>query len=266
MSTGRIFWGLVLLVVGVFFLADNLGFLPFNPGLLWPVLIILLGIFIIFGARLTGGEGQHAQSLSVPLEDAKRASVKVEYGAGRIQVSGVADDEHLLSGDFHFLDLHTRREGDAADLRLSSRFEEFFFMILPWNWSAARREWDFALNPNIPLSLKFEVGASENHLDFRQLKVEQLELETGASSTELILPEAAGFSSVEISHGAASLDITVPPAVAASIRVESGLGSVDVDQTRFPRSNGRYVSPDYATAANKVEIHIETGVSSTTIR
>jgi hypothetical protein len=54
--------------------------------------------------------------------------------------------------------------------------------------------------------------------------------------------------------------------VAADIRVESGLADINIDQTRFPRTGKHYISPDYETAANKIDLRLETGVSSVKIR
>jgi len=50
------------------------------------------------------------------------------------------------------------------------------------------------------------------------------------------------------------------------IRIESGLSGITIDEKRFPHSGSHYISPDFAAAANKVEINIETGVSSVTIK
>ena len=46
----------------------------------------------------------------------------------------------------------------------------------------------------------------------------------------------------------------------------TGLASVTVDQTRFPGGDNRYQSPDYDSAANKVDIDIETGVGAVTVQ
>jgi hypothetical protein len=54
--------------------------------------------------------------------------------------------------------------------------------------------------------------------------------------------------------------------VAARIFVKSGLSGITVDQARFNRIGENYESPDYATAANKMEINVETGVGSVDIR
>lgn len=265
MRSGRIFWGLVLMIVGFFFLANQTGWLRLNLGLLWPALIILLGVFILLGSTGVFGDSEQEQQVSVPLDGAKGATVKIEHGAGRLNIAGKASKDELLSGHFSFVAVDNRRSGDHANLRLRSTLAENFFLVFPWNWGRHGHQWDFALNPGIPLTLDLDTGASESHLDLSALKVTDLKLDTGASSTTLVLPEKAGFTRFKSSFGAASLDITIPKGVAADIRIESGLGSVDVDQQRFPRSGKHYTSPDYAKAANKVEIDIETGVSSVSI-
>jgi len=47
---GKIFFGLILVLFGLFYLGRNLGFLPainFNFQLFWPILIILVGLLLI---------------------------------------------------------------------------------------------------------------------------------------------------------------------------------------------------------------------------
>ena len=45
--------------------------------------------------------------------------------------------------------------------------------------------------------------------------------------------------------------------------MRGGLSTVNVDQNRFPRvSDNLYRSPDYDTATNKVDLSIETGVTT----
>lgn len=266
MRSGRVFWGLVLIIVGFFFLANQSGLLRLDPGLLWPILVILFGVFVLLGTTRFFYDPSEEQDISFPLDGAKHATIKIEHGAGRLNISGAAGKGQLLAGRFHHVDARARRSGEGLDLRLRSTLGRDFVWFFPWNWGGRHHEWDFALNPDIPLALDLDTGASENHLDLRQLKVTQLDLDTGASSTTVILPEKAGHTRFKADFGAASLDISVPQGVAADIRIDSGLGSVQVDESRFPRSGKHYISPDYASAAHKVELDIDTGVSSVTIR
>ena len=79
-------------------------------------------------------------------------------------------------------------------------------------------------------------------------------------------PANAGYTFMKAEIGAASLSIQIPSNVAARIRATGGLASISVDSSRFPKSNGIYQSPDYETAANKVEIRVDAGVGSVNIR
>jgi hypothetical protein len=56
--------------------------------------------------------------------------------------------------------------------------------------------------------------------------------------------------------------------VAARVRSSIALGSSDVDLVRFPRNaagNG-WESPDFASAANRVEIEVRGGIGSVSVR
>jgi hypothetical protein len=76
------------------------------------------------------------------------------------------------------------------------------------------------------------------------------------------LPRAAGLTAVRAEAGAASLTVEVPVSVAARIRSRMGLGSTQVDETRFARSAAGFESADYGTAPNRVDIDISGGVGS----
>ncbi len=154
----------------------------------------------------------------------------------------------------------------SVDMRVRERAVSHYFFG-PWHrggWAGAL-DWDFTLNPSLPLSLRLETGASESRLSLTDLQVRELHLKTGASSTTIDLPVNAGFTRVTVESGAAAVRIRVPQAVAASIQVRSALAGIHVDASRFHRTGGGYASSDYDSAKNKVEIFVETGVGSVEI-
>jgi hypothetical protein len=136
-----------------------------------------------------------------------------------------------------------------------------------WEWSpGSGLDWDLSLTNEVPLTLKINSGASASVFDLSDLLVTELKLETGASSTEITMPARAGNTIADIETGVSSIKMNIPDGVAARIRVKSGLASVQVNPTRFPRSDGDvYQSPDYATASNRTNITIEAGVGSVEI-
>jgi hypothetical protein len=138
---------------------------------------------------------------------------------------------------------------------------------MPWNWGpGASLDWRLNLNSGVPLTLEIESGAGESRLNLTDLKVVNLHVKTGASSTEVSLPAKAGHTQARIEAGVASVVIRVPEGVAARVRAQGGLSDIRVDRARFPRMGDTYQSEDYASAANKVDLRIDMGVGSVDIR
>ena len=255
--------GVVLIVLGVLAI--------FHIGwIFWPLLLIGVGVWFVMGfagggfARAGHGGITREQS-ALPLEGATEADITVRHGAGRLTLSGGAGSDQLLTGSFGGgLDSSRRSDGgrNTVDMRVRDRDVSRFFWGRGW---AGALDWDIALNASIPLSLRLETGASESRLTLTDLNVRELSIKTGASSTTVDLPRAAGFTRVHVESGAAAVKLRVPQGVAASIQVKSALAGIHVDRARFPLSAAGYASSDYAGAANKVEIFIETGVGSVDI-
>jgi hypothetical protein len=262
-NRGQLFWGVMLILAGIVFLLGI--YFDFNVWqILWPLFIIIVGVWILLGA-LIRPEPMETEALNLPLEGATAADVLFKYGAGHLFVDGTAGPGDLLSGTFGGGIRHTeRRAGERLEVVLRSPNEVW---VWPWSWwSPHTRRWSVGLSPAVPLRLRLETGALEAHLDLSTLQVQDLKISTGASSTDVKLPAGAGYTRVKVEAGAASVNLEVPPGVAAQIRSEVGLASVDVDQSRFPRAGKVYRSPDYETAENRVEIFIEGGVGSMSVR
>lgn len=290
-----IFWPIVLILAGLLLLADNLGLLPPGVsgwGLFWPILLMGLGVWILWGmsrGRYASSQRPHpnhhqaeeqsqanvgasattastaapAELVAIPLADAQRAQVVLHHGAGQLHVAGGAAADQLLAGEFAGgLKYSTRRDGDllVADLRTATTAETLF-TDCPWARQGGLA-WKVRLNPAIPMALEFETGANEARLNLSETRVTDLHLKTGASATEVILPTSAGYTRVRVEAGAASVRIQVPGGVAARIQLEGALSGTGVDPARFPKRGDGYESPDYNTAANRVEIEAHSALGS----
>jgi hypothetical protein len=259
MRRGAFFWGVVLVVVGMVLLLDNLGLLGnLNVWpLLWSGFLIIAGAWMLVGhffrKKLTS---EHA---SVPLDGAGRAIVRFQHGAGRLGVHPLDSPTELVSGDFAGgVEVSNRVESDARRVTLAVPTH-----IFPFDWLPGETlDWSVGLNRSTPLELEFQTGANESILDLTDLLVTRLRLESGASNTSINLPRAAGQTSVHVEAGAAQVSIVVPQGVAARIRTEGGAMGSNIDTVRFPRSGSAYQSPDYETAANRADIHVQMGAGS----
>jgi len=267
MRTGRVFWALILLLLGSLLLLNNFDVIRIEVwSFFWPSFLILLGVWILWGS-LSKTPPSESETADIPLEGAKQARVHIKHGAGRLQVSGGADGDVLLTGVFGWgLEKDIRHQDQRVDVVMRPAHGVFPDVIFPWTWTSGHGlDWEIALNEDVPLDLAFETGAGEASLDLSAIQVRDLRLQTGASSTKVYLPHKAGHTTMKVEAGVASVSIQVPDEVAAKIQSVSGLSSINVDQARFPKRNGGYISDDYQTSENTVEIRIETGVGSVKI-
>jgi hypothetical protein len=128
-------------------------------------------------------------------------------------------------------------------------------------WEGRTPRWTIGLATEVPLEVQLDVGAARTRLDLSETRLRRLKISTGASDTRVTLPRAAGETFVKAEGGAAALTFEVPAGVAARVRSRMALGSTNVDG-RFPKVGDVYESPDWGTAANRVEIDIQGGVGS----
>ena len=66
MRRGSIFWGSIIVLLGVVLLVDQL--LPgFNAwGVFWPLVLILMGVWFLFGRNLVGSSAQPGHRTGQP--------------------------------------------------------------------------------------------------------------------------------------------------------------------------------------------------------
>ena len=101
-------------------------------------------------------------------------------------------------------------------------------------------------------------------LDLAQLNIPQLDIHGGVGQIELTVPQR-GSSQTVIDGGVGQIIVQVPQGVATRIQVEGGLGGVVVNGT-FQKSGDTYTSPGYATAENRADVRIDSGVGQLTIQ
>jgi hypothetical protein len=195
--------------------------------------------------------------VAIDLRDASVGDVAISFGAGTLAIGGVAAPSHLVDGvaygGFVVEDLGPGR------VKLSPPADAVFTRL----WTTPPFDWRLRLTGEVPMRLVADLGASRSSLDLSALLISELRLRTGAAETLVTLPAGAGHTRVDIEGGANTVDLRIPDGVAARIHSAMALGSTRVDERRFPRDPlGGWSSPDFGTAANRVEIESRGGVGS----
>ncbi|UCC63212.1 MAG: hypothetical protein JSV36_21160 [Anaerolineae bacterium] len=288
-------WPILLITAGALFLLSNLGVLEINfweLWRLWPLLLILAGLEIILGRRsflgslivlivtiavvagvvifLVTAPDVLAPSVSggvdrivEPLEGIERASLKVDFAAGQLDISALSDSTSLIEGD---LELATERKpaweidrkGSQADMTLEYKGR---FSTSGWRGGD---EWHLHLSPNVGLALEVDVGAGRATIDLTGLDIRDLSVSAGASQSTVVLPREGNFAA-EISGGVGGLVLEIPEEMAARIQVDRGLGALDVS-SRFEKEGDVYQTDDWDTSDDRVDLQVDIGVGLITVR
>jgi hypothetical protein len=300
---GGFAWPLILIALGVIFLLNNLGILSWSVWdaiwRLWPVLLIAIGLDILFGRRsaigslialvlviaviagavwlaatatplVTGqvftGRALTTERVVQELAGATSADVRIAFGTGSLRIGALKDSGNLIEGDIatgpgeriiHDFQLN----GGVAHFELRNEGMSFG----PFGWRHGDRMWSLDLSSSVPMALNVSTGVGQSTLDLSSLKVTDLRVSSGVGQTEVWLP-AQGRVTARVSGSVGELIVTIPDGMAARIHGTAGLGGLSVAQRFARQGGGDYVSANYATADDRVDLDISGGVGEVVVR
>ena len=123
-----------------------------------------------------------------------------------------------------------------------------------------------ALANDLPVALTVNAGAGEFDIDLHDVKVTDVRMNIGASSTMLVLPHPTGDLTVRADGGASSLVLEIPSDVEARITISGGLVSMSTTNPRTAKSGNVVETPGYATAKDRVTVTVTGGATSVAVR
>ena len=283
-------WPLILIVVGLLFLAANLGVMPgvrlVDVLALWPLLLVLIGLelalahrhplaafaseiavlaiavalvvlqpvypqWLSFVSPVPGGSG----SVSVPRGSATALTFHLSGGAGSFTVHGGATDLVNVTSDRSDLVLRTSGS-NTVTVRVDEGDQG------PRLGGTPSAHVDARVASDVPVSIDMDAGAGEFTVDLTDIKVTDARLNVGAASLRLVLPRPTGNVSITLSAGASSVVIEIPEGVEANVSTSGALMSV---RSENPRVAGTQTS-GYGSASDRVSVRVTAGASSIVIR
>ncbi|MFH1088744.1 MAG: DUF5668 domain-containing protein [Patescibacteria group bacterium] len=287
LSFGRLLFGSLFILIGLAYLANSTGLIEINLNFwqLWPLLIIIFGLSIIsskgwvswvVGIIVTIAvlslaawiifSGTNTRSVTTEdiditkSESVTQAEVTFKTGAGSLVIKG--DGMGVVSGT---------HETNGPSLSTSTEVEDEIQKIgltTSGSWQGLgnlTNELDLNFSNDLFYQLSIDSGAMGMDLDFSKVQLTNLDIDTGASSLDLVLGDKVDQADVSIEAGASSLDITVPKEVGVKVNIDAGLSSKNLDDLEKVDDN-TYQSEGYDEAEKKVDIDLDIGVSSLTIR
>lgn len=188
----------------------------------------------------------------------KEAKFHFESGAGAFVIRNTTSD--LISAKTSGIDYDFYVNKYLADYResitLSGQEHHFRF-----RHGRLRNKVEVSLNTNPIWNLSFEVGAASTDFDLRQYKTRKVDVSMGAASLKLKLGDNIDKSNINIEGGASSIEVYVPESAGCDIRTDIALSSKSF--SGFNRlSSDHYQTSNFDNAKNKIYLNISTGVSS----
>lgn len=257
------FWPLVLILWGISLLIKDKG----TKSVFYILIPLLIGLLIFSGIiGLIRGCNVDFDDVEITKQEivepysptVTNAAFQLEAGAGRFTVSDPT--ENLLTADikssFGEYKFDSWSDDSIKNLRISMTGPKIRFgSFLKGNQVRVH------LNPNPIWKFDIDVGAADMKLDLTSYKTEKVKVDMGAASLYLKLGDLSDSTEVEIEGGASSVKIFVPESSGCEILTDVALSKKRFEG--FEKSDEDiYRTSNYDSAGKKIRIKLNGGVSS----
>jgi hypothetical protein len=305
MRIGRIRSGVILISLGIVFLLNNLGYVPWAVWLrilsLWPVILIAIGIEKIFGktrlsfltilspllfmAAILGpayfsaglgekwewGRAHHAPERYQWSKDLDTSVVRViatvQLRAGNLEIS--SESEKLISAKLDFWKRKPittyKYSGSDSSAIIEIRDEE-----REWKGWFGRgwgeKDWAIGLTDKIPLSLRIDARATEGELNLSDLKLSKLNLDIKAANLNIKLGDLVDQVEGRIESDASRLSLLIPENIGLKIENHAELTSTSFSNISIMKYDNIYQTSDFDQAPKKIILSLEGSVTRLVVK
>nr|WP_295931166.1 DUF5668 domain-containing protein [uncultured Dyadobacter sp.] len=121
------------------------------------------------------------------------------------------------------------------------------------------------LNEKPVWNIDLGIGAGKGDFDFSNYKIEKLKVSTGVADMDIRLGDKMPTSNVDIEAGVASITLEIPQGVGCEMHMDGALNAKNMEDLDKV-GDGLYRSSNFTTAAKKVIVHYEGGLTSINIK
>lgn len=261
-------WPLILVAIGIGFIFRNNSIVRTITWLGLLAVIICYGYFA--PANNTwfkydlhfGDDADHTSSTSNISMDKKpqneKAELELSYGAMQLNID--SNTSKLLEATINGAKVRQTHDldGKTAVIKLDVPDEN----VIHLNGIDKLRS-DHHLSKDVVWDLSLDTGAIDGNLDLSGLKVEKLDISTGATALNL---KMGSYNTVmNVDSGASKIDITLPKDTGMKARVDGGLNDTNLEGNGWEKKGDWYYSPDYDGKTYKIEATIDSGLGKLTV-
>jgi hypothetical protein len=246
-SRGPWLWPLLLVGVGLILLLDNFLLIEgFNPLLLSPLLLVLIGVQVLLKGDFT--LSNEAKTFGITRGSVESAVLEVSAGSIDVQMRALQREGRLIAGQFAE---QSRPQMTVNETRAHIRMDRG---ATPW-YSLAN--WEMGLSSDLPWRIYVTTHLGQVVLDLSSVITEEATIATGFGDIRLITPYEA-FGPIRLHSTLGNIQLVTPYGHQARINVkQSRMFNIHVDDTRYEQLEaGVYIAKDADPDSPFVEVSI----------
>lgn len=297
MKNKNIFLGIILIIVGGLWFLNNMNLFDFSVRYLfnafwklWPLIIVVAGaglilnnktadrvlwlvfflviigyaFFLQYGnpfsnnidGNITDNRNNIQDNRYYPLSsEDQKGNLNLNIGATRFMVAAIESD-NLIEVDSNIenlrIDVTDSGTHTAANIRNSGDLMNI--------GGVSNNTLDVFINTTVPWDLKVNCGAVDGSMDLSEIASENIDVSIGAGKLALTLGNNASNQNLKLNAGVSEIEIHIPESSAVKISFKGALNSTNIDSLGLSRQDNTYVSDNFDSAENKIEMDIEIGL------
>jgi hypothetical protein len=287
--------GVFLISIGIIWVLVNLGIINFSIFdsllVLWPLVLIVIGVAVIFRESTLikvvawllflavivfyGSTVGNKATLKNKSEENKRITIEkheqTRFGELKLVLGGMNIDfdsktHNLLESEIgatYAEDVNytlSYRNGKETAVINFTRAPKFVLERASVNSKS-----EFHLHEDVIWDMDIKVGAIRGTIDMSRLKVRSFNMDTGASSLNLICGNNHEESEIKINAGASNIKLSVPEEAGVRIKIKGLAISRNLDKPHWKKQDEYYFSPNYFNSKNKINIDIKLGAGKLSV-
>jgi len=298
MKSRNVFWGVILVVVGILFFLRNFDILFFtwrDIFHLWPLVLILIGIavlpikttmklilsavaIIITIIIINFSPGYWHSSSWFSWNGWKDSGMEKNWSSQKFSEPFKKNTEiaklefEAIAGSFEisgYTDelFEFEKEGNLGPYESTIEIGDNEVKVnIGLKGSTIRsgnitNTVEFSLNANPLWDLELDIGAAKVDVDLSKYLVREVKVDGGASAIELKFGDRYDNTIVKINTGASSIKIYIPENIACEIDTDTFLSSKSLDGFNKVGKD-MYVSENFADCEKNISIEIDSAISS----
>jgi hypothetical protein len=302
MKSENLFWGVILITLGVLIGLRNFDIFYFTWGSLfrlWPLLLVFVGISLLpvkSGLKVVLTFIAIAVGILILASNPRSGSLWWNW-TDKVKIEKEPEEqrwiEQELQEDFQegttnavlrldaaagyfVLDGVTSRlyafetEGNTGNFEATTRQPNDYTTIIRLNQKDFRARGNLKSTVMMKLNdipvwdFNVNAGAAKIEMDLTPFIVEKVNIDGGASAIELKIGERSNRTQIKIQAGASGISIKVPETSACEIDTKTVLSSKNMLGFNQIES-GLYQTPNFSDSANQIHIQIDAAVSGVKI-